>query len=263
MLSYQHSYHAGNLADVHKHSILAWVLAYMTAKDKPLSYIETHAGRGLYDLTDDAARKTGEAARGITIAGDWFAPEHPYAQVLARIRARHGEQFYPGSPLVAAELLRPMDDIHLSELHPQEFAALQSNMAPYGSICRQKDGWEMAQSLCPPDPRRGLLLIDPSYEVKSDYQTVPDTMAKLHRKWSVGLLMLWYPILTEEPHHPMIKALRAAIPDSTVHEVRFPPARPGHRMIGSGMFIVHPPYGFENEAARLTALFHNAAQGLM
>ena len=263
MLSYQHGYHAGNLADVHKHSLLAWMLDYMTAKDKPLSYLETHAGRGLYDLTDDAATKTGEAAKGIAIAADWFAPDHPYTRALARIRAKHGPHAYPGSPLVAAELLRPMDNIHLSELHPQEFAALQTNMAPYGAIYRQRDGWEMAMSLCPPDPRRGLLLIDPSYEVKSDYQTIPDTMAKIHRKWGVGVLVLWYPILTDAPHAPMIRALKAAIPDGIVHEVRFPPAREGHRMVGSGLFVVNAPYGFTEEGARLSVLFQDKLKGLM
>ncbi|MBE0413248.1 23S rRNA (adenine(2030)-N(6))-methyltransferase RlmJ [Yoonia sp.] len=263
MLSYQHGYHAGNLADVHKHSLLAWALDYMTQKDKPLSYLETHAGRGLYDLADAAATKTGEAAKGIVIAADWFAPDHPYAKVLARIRAAHGPNAYPGSPLVAAEILRPMDTIHLSELHPQEFAGLHANMAPYGGIFRQRDGWEMALSLCPPDPRRGLLLIDPSYEVKADYQTIPDTIAKIHRKWGVGVIMLWYPILTDAPHLPMISALRAAIPDAVVHEVRFPPARPGHRMVGSGLFVVNPPYGFAQEGARLGALFQQQLKGAM
>lgn len=257
MLSYQHIYHAGNLADVHKHSMLAWTLAYMTRKDKPLSYLETHAGRGLYDLQDAAALKTGEAAQGITLAQDWFAPDHPYAQVLDRIHEKHGSDAYPGSPLIAAESLRPVDTIHLSELHPQEFAALKNNMAPYGGIFRQKDGWEMAMSLCPPDPRRGLLLIDPSFEVKSDYQTIPQTIAKLHRKWGVGVIMLWYPVLTDAPHKPMIRDLQAALPKAIIHEVSFPPARPGHRMIGSGLFIVNPPYGFAQEAARLTALFQD------
>ncbi|MDO6591694.1 23S rRNA (adenine(2030)-N(6))-methyltransferase RlmJ [Loktanella sp. D2R18] len=256
MLSYQHGYHAGNMADVHKHALLAWSLAYMTRKDKPLSYLETHAGRGLYDTTDEAAVKTGEAAKGITIAEGWFARDHPYAQVLDRIRAKHGATAYPGSPLVAAESLRPMDDIHLSELHPQEFAALKSAMGPYGGIYRQRDGWEMALSLCPPDPRRGLLLIDPSFEVKSDYDTIPDTIAKIHRKWGVGVIMLWYPILTDGPHIPMIKALKSAIPDGLVSEVAFPPARPGHRMVGSGLFVVNAPYGFAEESGRLKALFH-------
>lgn len=263
MLSYQHGYHAGNLADVHKHSLLAWVLGYMTQKDKPLSYLETHAGRGLYDLADAAATKTGEAAKGIAIAADWFTPDHPYAQVLARVRAAHGPDAYPGSPLVAAETLRPMDSIHLSELHPQEFAALEANMAPYGGVFRQRDGWDMAISLCPPDPRRGLLLIDPSYEVKADYQAIPDRIAKIHRKWGVGVIMLWYPILTDAPHAPMIRALRAAIPDGVVHEVRFPPARPGHRMVGSGLFVVNAPYGFTEAGAHVAALFQDRLNGGM
>ena len=263
MLSYQHIYHAGNLADVHKHSLLAWALAYMTRKDKPLSYLETHAGRGLYDLQDAAALKTGEADKGIALAQDWFAPDHPYAQVLARIRTRHGTSAYPGSPVIAAESLRPVDMIHLSELHPQEFAALQGNMAPYGGIFRQKDGWEMAMSLCPPEPRRGLLLIDPSFEVKSDYDTIPGLITKLHRKWGVGVIMLWYPILTDAPHNPMIRALQTALPEALTHEVRFPPARPGHRMVGSGLFVVNAPYGFAQEAARLTALFQDGLSRLM
>ncbi len=263
MLSYQHIYHAGNLADVHKHSMLAWALAYMTRKDKPLSYLETHAGRGLYDLCDEAALKTGEAAKGIALAQDWFAADHPYAQVLGRIRAKHGGDAYPGSPLIAAESLRPVDTIHLSELHPQEFAALKDNMAPYGGIFRQKDGWDMAMSLCPPDPRRGLLLIDPSFEVKADYQTIPATIAKLHRKWGVGVIMLWYPILTDAPHKPMIRDLQTAIPDALTHEVSFPPARPGHRMVGSGLFVVNAPYGFAQEGARLTALFQDRLSHLM
>ncbi|PJI91230.1 23S rRNA (adenine2030-N6)-methyltransferase [Yoonia maricola] len=263
MLSYQHIYHAGNLADVHKHSMLAWALSYMIRKDKPLSYLETHAGRGLYDLQDDAALKTGEAAKGIALAQSWFPSDHPYVQVLDRIHAKHGASAYPGSPLIAAESLRPVDTIHLSELHPQEFAALENNMGPYGGIFRQKDGWEMAMSLCPPEPRRGLLLIDPSFEVKSDYDTIPGTIAKLHRKWGVGVIMLWYPILTDAPHAPMINALQAAVPGAVTHEVRFPPARPGHHMVGSGLFAVNAPYGFTEEAARLTALFQDRLSRLM
>ena len=116
MLSYQHIYHAGNLADVHKHSLLAWMLAYLTRKDKPLTYLETHSGRALYDLQDDAALKTGEAQQGIAKALSWFAADHPYASVLAKIKAAHGAQAYPGSPLIAAQMLRATDQIHLAEL---------------------------------------------------------------------------------------------------------------------------------------------------
>ncbi|MEL6682305.1 MAG: 23S rRNA (adenine(2030)-N(6))-methyltransferase RlmJ [Pseudomonadota bacterium] len=263
MLSYQHIYHAGNLADVHKHSVLAWVLAYMTQKDKPLSYLETHAGRGLYDLTASAALRTNEAAKGVAQAYDWFDGETPYPRVIKTVREKYGEGVYPGSPVIAAESLRPMDNIHLCELHPQEFTALKRTMTPYGGILKQRDGWDMALSLCPPDPRRGLLLMDPSYEVKSDYQTIPAKITKIHRKWGVGVLMLWYPILTSNAHVPMIGALKSALPDALVHEVTFPPARPGHRMVGSGLFVVNPPYGLAEETAHLSLLFQDRLSGTM
>ncbi|MFN3662194.1 23S rRNA (adenine(2030)-N(6))-methyltransferase RlmJ [Yoonia sp.] len=255
MLSYQHAYHAGNLADVHKHSLLAWMLDYLTQKDKALSYLETHAGRGLYDLTDPAAVKTGEAAKGIAMAESWFTPDHPYTRVLGRIRAKYGTDAYPGSPIVAAECLRVIDSIQLSELHPQEYAALATYMAPYGGVFRQRDGFGMALSVCPPDPRRGLMLIDPSFEVKTDYEMIPPLLAKVHRKWGVGILVLWYPLLTDSPHLPMLRALQGTFPDALRHEVGFPPARPGHRMVGSGLFVVNPPYGLAEEAQRLSTLF--------
>ena len=257
MLSYQHIYHAGNLADVHKHSLLSWVLSYLTQKDKPLSYIETHAGRGLYNLKDPAAQKTGEAARGIMLADGWFAADHPYTNVLKGVRAKYGPDAYPGSPLVAAEILRPVDSIQLSEMHPQEFAALKTHIAPYGGVLHQKDGWETTMSLCPPVPRRGLLLIDPSFERKEDYRNIPGWITKLHRKWNVGVIMLWYPVLTEPRHRPMISALRKAIPDAKTHEVCFPPAREGHGMIGSGLFVVNAPWGFEDAARDIAALFQD------
>lgn len=255
MLSYQHGYHAGNMADVHKHSLLAWMLAYMTRKDKPLTYMETHAGRGLYDMADDMALKTGEAAQGIAIARDWFNADHPYAMALDKVAADHGQTAYPGSPLVAAHVLRPTDPLFLTELHPQEFGHLQENLKPHAAICQHRDGWEMALSQCPPEPRRGMLLIDPSFEVKTDYETIPETIRKLHRKWSVGVIALWYPILLDALHLPMTRTLKRHHPEGLCHEVHFPPARAGHRMVGSGMFIVNPPYGLEDEGKWLSQRF--------
>lgn len=113
----------------------------------------------------------------------------------------------------------------------------------------------MANALCPPTPRRGLLLIDPSYEVKADYELVPRHIAKLARKWNVGVIALWYPVLTDNRHAPMVRQLQAEHPQALLSEVRFPPARPGHGMVGSGMFVVHPPYGLEDEARRLRRLY--------
>ncbi|AAV93739.1 23S rRNA (adenine(2030)-N(6))-methyltransferase RlmJ [Ruegeria pomeroyi] len=258
MLSYQHIYHAGNLADVQKHALLALALDYLTRKDKPLSYLETHAGRGLYHLDAAEAVRTGEAGAGIGRAegAAWFDPAHPMTRVLAAVRTDHGAMAYPGSPLVAAHLLRPGDMMHLAELHPQEHAALEQAMAGYPARVYRRDGVEMAQSLLPPEPRRGMMLIDPSYEVKSDYDRIPAVIAQLHRKWNVGVIALWYPILTDERHKVMLAALeRLDLPRVLRHEVRFAPAREGHRMVGSGMFVINAPFGLADEAARLSGLF--------
>ncbi|MCT2540179.1 23S rRNA (adenine(2030)-N(6))-methyltransferase RlmJ [Sedimentimonas flavescens] len=262
MLSYQHSYHAGNLADVHKHALMAAILDYMTRKDKPLSYLETHSGRGLYALDAAEAVKTGEAAQGIERIArlSWFAPDHPYARALAAVRAAHGARSYPGSPLLAATLLRPIDSIQLCELHPQEFAALRAAMEPHGGVFHQKDGLQMALALAPPTPRRGVMLIDPSWEVKSDYEAIPKLIGQVARKWNVGVIALWYPILAptvtaSDAQRAMVRGLRASHPEALISEVRFPPAREGHGMIGSGMFVLNPPWGLEDEAQRLGRLF--------
>lgn len=259
MLSYQHHYHAGNLADVHKHALLAWMLNYLIQKDKPLTYIETHAGRGLYDLSAPEAVKTGEAAMGITRTAGWFPKGHPYAKSLESIQKKRGKTAYPGSPLIAASILRPDDTLHFAELHPGEFTALRDNLWDYKGHTYQQDGFELAQSLCPPEPRRGLLLIDPSYEVKTDYDTIPRVLQTLHRKWNVGILTLWYPILKSGAHLEMLAQLQHDHPDAFRHEVTFPPIRDGHRMTGSGLFVINPPYGIEKEAKFLSTKFRSLA----
>lgn len=255
MLSYQHIYHAGNLADVHKHALLAWMLNYLTAKDKPLTYIETHAGRALYDLQDAAAIKTGEAAAGIGKVASWFDDAHPLSKALTAVRATHGADSYAGSPLIAAHLLRPEDRMHLAELHPGEYAALDFALSSFPAKCYQQDGFELTHSLTPPTPRRGLMLIDPSYEIKKDYVDIPRHIASFTRAWNVGIICLWYPILTSKSHLRMLAALEKTHPKALRHDVRFPPARKGHGMVGSGMFVINPPYGLEAEATRLSERF--------
>ena len=140
MLSYQHHYHAGNAADVHKHAVLAWVLAYLTAKPKPLSYIETHAGRGLYDLGMRPRRGPARRRRG---SGGWRRGCRRITLIVARLRqtrAAHGPSAYPGSPLIAAQSLRAADSLHLAELHPGEHAALERALAAYPARIRREDG---------------------------------------------------------------------------------------------------------------------------
>lgn len=255
MLSYQHLYHAGNLADVQKHAMLAWTLNYLTQKDKPLSYIETHAGRGLYDLGADEAVKTGEAAGGIARLEGLLPPDHPFRRILSDTRGLFGPMAYPGSPMVAALSLREQDRLHLAELHPREHAALAENFANWDADVQKRDGFDMAMSLTPPTPRRGLMLVDPSYEVKEDYEAIPGFLSKVARKWNVGILALWYPILTSGAHGPMVRAIRNEHEKVFCHEIRFPAVRDGHRMIGSGMILINPPYGIEAEAARLDQIF--------
>ena len=259
MLSYQHGYHAGNMADVHKHALLAVMLDYLARKEKPLTYMETHSGRGLYRLDGPEAAKTGEAAQGIAVAErlGWFPADHPYPRRLAEVRERFGRASYPGSPLIAALSLRRYDVMTLAELHPQEFAALEETMAPFRATVLRQDGMEMALSRTPPEPRRGMLLIDPSYEVKEDYAALRRFIGSIARKWNVGVVALWYPLLSGDPHREMMADLTRAHPDALRHEVRFPPARQGHRMVGSGMFILNPPWGTEDEARRLTGLFRS------
>lgn len=262
MLSYQHIYHAGNRADVHKHAALAVMLDYLTRKDKPLSYLETHAGRGLYDLTAPEATKTGEAQEGIARLAAGFRADHPFAKAQARIKAAHGPDAYGGSPLIAAQMLRPTDRLYLAELHPQEFQALGTAMRADGTgPLRQvyhQDGFELAQSVIPPDPKRGLILIDPSYEVKEDYTRIPRQIAALHRKWNIGVICLWYPILggpSAELQQKMLAELTAAHPEALRHDLDFGAARAGHRMTGSGLFILNPPYGLAPELDEIAAIF--------
>ncbi|MCV6596223.1 MAG: 23S rRNA (adenine(2030)-N(6))-methyltransferase RlmJ [Mangrovicoccus sp.] len=257
MLSYQHAYHAGNAADVHKHALLAVALEYMTRKAKPLTYLETHGGRALYDLAGAEAAKTGEAAAGIAKMQGWFEADHPYARALSETRNEAGPDAYPGSPRIAWELLREADRLIVAERHPREVAALREALP--GAEVHAADGPALAMSLAPPTPRRGFALVDPSYEVKSEFAEIPRFLAKLHRKWPVGVIMLWYPILTSGAEREMVARLDAMVEGAVFSEVRFPPARPGHGMIGSGLWLVNPPWGWAEAAAGLEARFAGLA----
>lgn len=256
MLSYQHGYHAGNLADFHKHALLAWTIHRMAQKPKPFSYVETHSGRGLYDLSSSASEKTGEAAAGIIRAESegWLEPDHPLNEAIAFARSRAGENAYPGSPMIAQALMPRGNPMHLAELHPQEFEALEERFGRRAELYHQ-DGFKMANAVCPPTPRRGLLLIDPSYELKEDYDELPDWIDRIHRKWNVGTIILWYPILSAPRHLGMTATIRASNPETLISEVAFPALRDGHGMTGSGMLFINPQWGTKEEAARISRIF--------
>lgn len=260
MLSYQHAYHAGNRADVHKHAILALVLAYMGRKSKPLTYMETHAGRGLYDLSSNEAKKTGEAAHGVAELLARFPTDHPYRRVVKSIRAEHGETSYPGSPMIAERMLtsnieRSGDRLQLAELHPQEHEALSEAMPRSGVHIYKEDGFPWAARRCPPTPRRGVMMIDPSYELDHDFTGLPSFLEGLHSLWPVGVIMLWYPILTNGEQDEMMDEIeQIGFADTLRHEVQFRAAGDGHRLIGSGVFVINPPYTLADEVIDLSTL---------
>lgn len=232
MLSYQHSYHAANLADFHKHTMLAETLATLVADSEPLTYMETHAGRGVYDLTGEEARKTGEAKAGRAL-WETLAVEHPYRQTIAATQTRYGRDWYPGSPQIARSLLRASDRLHLFELHPQEYVALSMRIKAKNIRMHHRDGYKGVLALSPPVPRRGLVLIDPSYEVKSEYEQAAEFILKLRTKWPEVRILLWYPILEAGLHEAMLERL----PEGNRDEVAFP-EESGLRMLGSGMWRV-------------------------
>ena len=248
MLSYQHAYHAGNAADLHKHAALAALLVRLTAKDRGVTYLETHAGRALYDLTAPEAVKTGEAAAGIGAAQ--AVPHSPYGRALAAVRAAHGAAAYPGSPMIAHALLRPQDRIVLMERHPQEAAALRRVMRDRTvgaeAAVHARDGYEGALGVTPPSPgqgpRRGLVLIDPSYEDKDEYETVARFVPRLLKRWPEAAVLVWYPVLPAG-RHAAFGTLGGAR-----HEVAFAPTRPGG-MGGSGLLLANPPYGAADDLA--------------
>ena len=240
MLSYQHAYHAGNPADLHKHAAFAALVALMTRKTRGITVMESHAGRGLYDLSGAEAARTGEAARGIARAEP---REGPFARAIAAARAEAGAAAYPGSPYIARTLLRPQDRLILCELHPREHAALASVLAGPGIEIHHRDGHEALPALAPPTPRRGLALIDPSYEVKQEYDAAARTALALLAKWPGAAILLWYPLLPAGRHRALVEAVgRARLPGLFRSERVFaePPPR---GMTGSGLLGLNLPHG--------------------
>lgn len=241
MLSYQHIYHAANFADVHKHLWLICVIDYLLQKDKPFTWIDTHAGRGLYDLQAAEAQKLKEYEDGFS-ALDAL----PTSLLAERYKSLMGDRrFYSGSAVLAAKMLRGDDRLIAHELHSGEFAHLQKALKPYKNArALHEDGYKGLNALVPPAPRRGGVLLDPSYEVKSEYETCAKAVLKAYKKWSQGVYMIWYPILGAGLHRGMIEVLSALGLDDEkliVDEWQQPGKTSG--MTGSGIIVINPPYG--------------------
>lgn len=248
MLSYQHIYHAGNFADVQKHAILARLLRSMAAKPLPMVVMDTHAGRGLYDLGSAEAEKNREFMNGIGHfwqQRDAASPLKTYLDIVAQFNPDGQLRRYPGSAMIARALMRKSDDLICIERHPGECAELQKAMGklPRTEI-HQDDGLLSLVRMTPFPENRGLVIIDPSYEIKSDYEEVPRHIRQAVKKWPQGSYLLWYPIMDGEPHLKMLAQLKAAdIRDILVSEVRLERAPEDHfRMYGSGIAVIRPPW---------------------
>lgn len=258
MLSYQHTYHAGCFADVVKHIVLTRLLNYLTQKDKPLFYMETHAGRGMYDLESDHSKKTGERVLGIDLF--WQTTKSalckPYEDIIRQVNPDNICKFYPGSPYFAQQQLRPIDRIVLCERHPQEFTYLQEQFYKDRRItCIEGDGIHQLKALLPPKEKRGLIFIDPAFEVKTEYKDIPEAV-KLAYKRFPGTYCLWYPIIDNKLHKQWTTRL-ASIPAPHLR-IEFKHKRqnlPG--MNACGVWIIRPPYTLPQELKNLAPLWND------
>lgn len=251
MLSYQHGYHAGNFADVVKHFTLARLLNYMTQKDKPLFYLETHSGRGMYDLQSTQALKTKEALSGIESLWSQYPSLptvfQPFIQTILNINTDGVLRYYPGSPELAIQTLRDQDRLFFSELHPGEFEYLsQLPKREKRIFYSNEEGMSNMLALVPPVERRGLIFVDPSYEIKTDYRTIPIALKSAFDKFSTGVYCLWYPIIDNKLHQQLLREL-AKIKGRSLRVEFYLSKIEKMGMAGCGLWIINPPYVLAEE----------------
>lgn len=251
MLSYRHAFHAGNFADVLKHCVLTLVLDYMTRKDKGFHYIDSHSGAGLYQLADDYAQKTGEYKDGIAkLVDEQDLPEalQPYVNLINQLNGNSKLEIYPGSPGIAKAFMRRQDSTHLFELHPTDIEHLTDFCYRWKkAFVKQSDGYQGVLGLLPPPSRRGVVLIDPPYELKEDYQKAVNTIIKAYKKFATGTYILWYPVVKRELVEEMKTAFTNNNANSDVRnllqlEFCLSADTDEYGMTGSGLFIVNPPW---------------------
>jgi len=264
-VNYRHAFHAGNFADVVKHTILTRILAYLMKKDAAFRVIDTHAGIGLYDLLSSEAERTGEWQAGIARLIDAKLPA-PVAQLLApylgAVRAQNGDgrlRYYPGSPMITRHMLRPQDRLMALELHPTDAWALRKNFADDFQVrVTTLDGWAAMGTHLPPKEKRGLVLVDPPFEEKGEFTRMAQSLEKAHARWPGGIYAYWYPIKEPREVDAYIKALKGTrIPkilriELTIDNPTTPP-----RLHGTGMVVVNPPYVLEQELRTVMPVLTN------
>ena len=249
MLSYRHAFHAGNHADVLKHYVLCLVLDYFNQKPAPYWFVDTHAGAGMYALGDTFAQKNAEFETGIArLLEVKNLPEslQNFVDLIKSFSQNNQLEFYPGSPKIAEHFLRQGDKLRLFELHPSDFKLLTNNFSHKNRQTKidLQDGFAGIKACLPPPTKRGLVLIDPPYELKDDYNQVVDCLQDSLKRFATGTHMLWYPLLQRPEPAIMIEKLKSLNPNHWLNvslNVQAP-SMDGYGMHGSGMFIVNPPW---------------------
>jgi 23S rRNA (adenine2030-N6)-methyltransferase len=246
-VNYRHAFHAGSFADVVKHATYAWVLARLAEKPKPFAAIDTHAGLGEYDLHADQAARTGEWTGGIArvreALADAPASLAPYAASLAGLEAR----FYPGSPRVAAAHLRPGDRLVLCEKHPEDAETLRRTFAGETRIeIRAGDGYATLKALLPPRERRGVVLIDPPFESKDEFERLARALRQGLKRFPTGVFLAWYPIVTRDGPDALVREFATGETKRVaVCEIEWPQAPGGKGLRGCGILSVNAPWRYE------------------
>ncbi|MVA35139.1 23S rRNA (adenine(2030)-N(6))-methyltransferase RlmJ [Agrobacterium vitis] len=254
-MNYRHIYHAGNFADVLKHAVLARLVIYLQQKDKAFRVLDTHAGIGLYDLSSDESQKTGEWLGGI---GKLLEAEltpaaaqvlQPYLDVVRALNPDGGLTRYPGSPKLARDLFRPQDRLSAMELHPDDCRTLSRLFeGDYQSRITELDGWLALGAHLPPKEKRGIVLVDPPFELDGEYERLVDGLARAYRRFSAGVYCLWYPIKKGAPIAAFHEALKeTGIPKMLCAELSVKSDRDLTGLSGSGLIVVNPPFTLKDE----------------
>jgi 23S rRNA (adenine2030-N6)-methyltransferase len=253
-VNYRHGYHAGNFADVVKHVALVAVLQHLRKKETAFAVIDSHAGRGLYDLSGIEAAKTGEAQNGIARLRGLTGEMPPALATYLAIVAESGTDKYPGSPLIAAKLLRPQDRLTAIEKHPEEAAALKGVLSPFANAAVESaDGYSRMVKLLPPPARRGVILVDPPFEAPDEFTALANRMRAAHRRFATGIFLIWYPIKTQSVADSFTgEALSGGADRALTIEIAMA-AEPG-RLGKAGLLVINPPYGFRGEMAAALVL---------
>jgi 23S rRNA (adenine2030-N6)-methyltransferase len=261
-MNYRHIYHAGNFADIAKHVGLLYCLDAMKRKDSAFFAMDTHAGRGFYDMQAPEVHKSGEAERGIQRLIEKGLGEAVLAEYFGAIRGRRGKRLarYPGSPALIAGSLRPQDRGLFVELLPAEARAAEREIESLGRVRTEiGDGYAALKAFLPPEERRGLVLIDPPYESLDELKMMLQAFAEAYRRWPSGTYLLWYPIRSATQRrlvHARFEALR--VPKMLYADLAIHPDDAGLGLAGSGLMIVNPPFGADVYLQKAYASVHEA-----